>query len=498
MRKRDAKTYVKGGNKMKPIKKLLAMVLVIALTMSLATACSGKKEETSSTTNPAQSTTDTKSGEDTSKDEGQPAEKTKVVIWSKDRHDADFVTQKVAEYNETNTDNIEVDFQIYTDNYPQAIDMAFQSGEAPDMFSQENKVFESHLGAGRLADLAPFMDEAFKSTFAGSIIPGLNEIDGKIYYVPVTGTTGRLFYNKNIFEKAGIANPPTTFEEMVEDAKIITEKLSGEGIYGFAANMKNPGSALNRSLMYQVQRQLGLQNGYNFTTGQFDFSPYADLLAKWKELFSADAVFPGCESLDIDPLRTQFAAGKIGMYISFTHAEPGVYKNQFPMTDEWAVTQIPTLGGQVTGAQGYVANGGYLFNAESKNLEAAWKVYNAIFMNIDFQVEYYEAGLGISTVPAVIEKAKPAQVYIDNKDLLIGATDAIWPRNPQEAYATAFILEGMDSNATFASMFYGDTDIVAGLQDLSDRYNAALKAGIDEGTIKPIVKSGFDPKNPSK
>lgn len=497
MRKRNAKTYVKGGNTMKKMKKLLAMVLVIALTMSLAAACSKKEEETTSNADPTQGASQ-ETGSNEGKEDTQSAEKTKVVIWSKDRHDADMITKKVAEYNETNTDNIEVDFQIYTDNFQQAIDMAFQSGEAPDMFSQETKVFESHLGSGRLADLAPMMDDNFKTTFAASIIPGLNEIDGKIYYVPVTGTTGRLFYNKNIFEKAGIANPPATFEEMVADAKLITEKLSGEGIYGFASNMKNPASALNRSLLYQVQRQLGLQNGYNFATGQFDFTQYADLLSLWKELLSSAAAFPGCESLDIDPLRTQFAAGKIGMYISFTHAEPGVYKNQFPMTDEWGVVQIPTLSGQVAGAQGFVANGGYLFNAESKNLDAAWKVYNSIFMNIDFQVEYYEAGLGISIVPAVIEKAKPAQIYIDNKDLLIGTTDAIWPRNPQEANATAFVLEGMDSNATFASMFYGDTDIKAGLQDLTDRYNAALKAGIDEGTIQPIVKSGFDPMNPSK
>jgi multiple sugar transport system substrate-binding protein len=491
------KPYVKGGTTMKNFKKLFAMVLVIALTMSLAAACSKKADETTGTAEPTKGATENTDSKEETKD-AEPTEKTKVVIWSKDRHDADMITKKVAEYNETNTDNIEVDFQIYTDNYQQAMDMAFQSGEAPDMFSQETKVFESHVNSGRLADLAPLMDDTFKTTFAASIIPGLNEIDGKIYYVPVTGTTGRLFYNKNIFEKAGIATPPATFEEMVADAKIITEKLSGEGIYGFAANMKNPGSALNRSLLYQVQRQLGLQNGYNFTTGQFDFTQYADLLTQWKELFSESAAFPGCESLDIDPLRTQFAAGKIGMYISFTHAEPGVYKNQFPMADEWGVVQIPTLSGQVTGAQGFVANGGYLFNAESENLDAAWKVYNSIFMNIDFQVEYYEAGLGISIVPAVIEKASPAQVYLDNPDLLIGTTDSIWPRNPQEANATAFVLEGMDSNATFASMFYGDTDIAAGLQDLTDRYNAALKAGIDEGTITPIVKSGFDPKSPSK
>jgi multiple sugar transport system substrate-binding protein len=483
---------------MKNYKKMLAIVLVFVLTMSLAAGCSKKDDSTSGDASPTKGATDTTDGKEEDKDDAATAEKTKVVIWSKDRHDAELITKKVDEYNATNTDNIEVDFQIYTDNYQQAIDMAFQSGEAPDMFSQETKVFESHVGSGRIADLTPLMDDAFKTTFATSIIPGLNQIDGKVYYVPVTGTTGRLFYNKDIFAKAGIATPPATFEEMVEDAKIITEKLSGEGIYGFAANMKNPASALNRSLLYQVQRQLGLQNGYDFATGEFDFSVYAPLLAQWKELLSPAAAFPGCESLDIDPLRTQFAAGKIGMYISFTHAEPGVYKNQFPMEEEWGVVQIPTLGGQVTGAQGFVANGGYLFNAESEKLDAAWKVYTSIFMNIDFLVEYYEAGLGISIIPEVIEKANPAQVYIDNADLLIGTTDAIWPRNPQEANATAFVLEGMDSNTTFAAMFYGDADIEAGLTDLNDRYNAALKAGIDEGSIAPITKAGFDPKNPSK
>lgn len=56
----------------------------------------------------------------------QPAmadeEKTIINIWSKDRHDAEYVQKKVDEYNATNTDNIEVNYQLYTDNYQQAID----------------------------------------------------------------------------------------------------------------------------------------------------------------------------------------------------------------------------------------------------------------------------------------------------------------------------------------------------------------------------------------
>ncbi len=480
---------------MKNNKRIMAMILTLILAVSMVTGCSKgtSKEEPTPAPDTANQTEPAKS-----EDATKPSEKTKVVIWSKDRHDADFITQKVTEYNASNTDNIEVNFQIYTENYQQAIEIAFQAGEAPDVFSQEAKVYESLLGSGNLADLTPIMDEEFLNVFGSAIIPGLNQIDGKVYYIPLTGTTGRLFYNKDIFTKAGIANPPATFEEMIADAKLITSKLSGEGIYGFAANLKNPASAFNRTILYQVERQLGLHHGYNFATGKYEFAAYADLINLWRELLSPDAAFPGCESLDIDPLRTQFAAGKIGMYISFTHAEPGVYKNQFPMEQEWGCVQIPTMGGKVVGAQRYEANSGMLFNTNSEHLDAAWKAYTAIYANVENQVGYYENGLGISTIPAVIEKAKPAQVYLDNPALLIGETDKIWPLNPQEMNTSTFILEGLDDNATFFSLVYSKDDIAEGLKDLEDRYNAALNAGVEEGTFEATVIPGFDPMNPSK
>lgn len=79
----------------------------------------------------------------------QPAmadeEKTVINIWSKDRHDADYVQKKVDEYNATNTDNIEVNYQLYTDNYQQAIDMAVQSGELPDILVFQDDAFNKYL-----------------------------------------------------------------------------------------------------------------------------------------------------------------------------------------------------------------------------------------------------------------------------------------------------------------------------------------------------------------
>lgn len=479
-------------------KKIAAITLAAMMAVSALTGCS------SSDSTPTSAVADTTAGggqgseatDQTTAGKESSGEKTVVSVWTKDRHDAQFMQAKVDEYNATNTDNIEVKYEIYSDNYIQSVDMVFQNGDAPDMFVYQEQVFGNYVNAGKYADITPYMDDEFKKTFGDSLIDGFNVMDGKCYFVPTAATTCRLFYNKDIFEKAGITKVPETLDEMTEAAKQITSKLSSEGIYGFAANMKGAQSALSRSLFKQGERELGIKFGYDFAKGEYDFTGYENLVKTWKELMSPDCAFPGSESLDIDPLRTQFAAGKIGMYISFTHAEPGVYENQFPMEQAWGCAQLPITGDTAKGAENYQPLNGYLFNADSKNLDAAWKVYRDIFTNVDLLTEYYESGFGISIIPQVIAGSEPAQYYKDNPALLIGEGDAIYPYTPQEANVDAVIVEGQNMYEAVAEMILGDKDIVAGLQDLTDRYNKAYQAGISEGIGNEIKIDNFNPMNP--
>ena len=481
-------------SKVKKIKRSVALIMCAMMMTGLFAACGSADESPASSEN----TTTPKgnvSGE-AKEDTKSDGKKTVVTVWTKDRHDAEYQQAKVDEYNATNEDNIEVRYEIYSDNYPQAIDIAFQSNEAPDIMVHQSTVFNNYVNTGNFADLAPFMDDDFLAVFGDTLVEGVNVIDGKCYFVPTTATTCRLFYNKNIFEKAGIANPPESLEEMVEDAKLITSKLSSEGIYGFAANLKSASSALSRSLMPMAERSIGNHLGFDFAKGEYDFTGYAPLLKAWKTLCSEECAFPGCESLDIDPLRTQFADGKIGMYMSYTHAEPGVYENQFPMTDEWGCAEIPVLGGTVKGAENYTPNNGYLFNAASENLEAAWKAYVAIFANVDNLAGYYSAGLGISSVDAVIAKSTPKAVYSENPKLLLGSTDKLWPKAPHERNVDAVVVEGKDFYTTFNELIYLDADIDSELAALTDRYNEAYRKGISEGTGVEVKIDGFDPMNP--
>jgi ABC-type glycerol-3-phosphate transport system substrate-binding protein len=54
-------------------------------------------------------------------------------------------------------------------------------------------------------------------------------VDGKIYLVPTYTVPHVLYYNKEIYEKAGIKEPPKTWDELIAVAKKLTKDTKGEG-----------------------------------------------------------------------------------------------------------------------------------------------------------------------------------------------------------------------------------------------------------------------------
>jgi len=420
--------------------------------------------------------------------------KIEITVWTKDRHDMEFWMEKIEDYNNRNTDGILVRYQVFVDNYEQAVRNVMNTQNEPDLLSYTQQVFIPMKNC--YADIMPFMDDEFKQTFAEAIIENYNVKDGKCFYVPTAATSCRLFYNKTIFQKAGITEIPETMEEVIEAAKIITDKLSSEGIYGFAINLKSAESALNRSLLKQGNIQLGLKAGYDFKKGEYDFLQYESLIEKWRILLSKECAYPDCGNLMIDPLRKLFAEGKIGMYISYSHSELGAYMNQYTMENEWGCTQLPTEFGRVVGAQNYNLNNGYLFNKNSAHLEEAWKVYCAIFANTEYLKEYYKEGLGISIISKFAEQAQENEILRNNSQLYIGNNEKIWPLTPLELQENRIDMDGLNQYEVFKNLILGEEDIRTELVELSMRYNRAYQEAVKEGRANKVCIENFDPMNP--
>ncbi|MFC0673138.1 ABC transporter substrate-binding protein [Brachybacterium hainanense] len=124
------------------------------------------------------------------------------------------------------------------------------SGEnLPDAFMMNGPNFQLYASHDMLASLAPAV-EAGKLDFADypEAMSTLYTYEDVPYGVPTSYDSIGLWYNTALFEKAG-ADAPTdewTWEDLHHAAKSISEKLAGEGVYGFA------GGAYNQELFYNL------------------------------------------------------------------------------------------------------------------------------------------------------------------------------------------------------------------------------------------------------
>jgi multiple sugar transport system substrate-binding protein len=457
------------------IKKLGTVTLTVALAGSLA-ACSSSKTETAAS--PAAS-----AKASTAPASAAPAKaKTKLSYWTGDRHDMDYIKSVVQKFNDRNGENIEVEMVVKTEDFNQAIDLAFASGQAPDIIRVKENTIQPFAAKGYLKPIDSYLTDAIKKEFP--VIDDFNRIGGKMYSLPNYGSTLRLVYNKELFAKAGITAPPKTLKEMVEDAKKITAVGKANGSYGFAQNFKSPESALGRSarVIAEASGYGGL--GFDFKTAKFDFAPYKDIIQSFKQMVDDGSTLPGMESLDIDPLRAQFAEGKIGMYISFS-SEPGVYANQFPAKIEWAAAPVPTIDGTIKGATSFLGGQWLAISNTTKNADQAWK-----FMNFMYQDEvlktYHEKGFGLSMVPAVSSVAKKPEIKGIEGFLPIG-NDGTWPLQP------TVTVEGMKYNDAMFKYMISGGNLDQIIQDLNKRYNDALDKAVTKGDVKVTPNPSFDP-----
>lgn len=465
------------------MKKKLSKVLGVILCIVMMVGCASKEGSSSQNDEQVNQTNENEQINENKQD----SEKVKIVWWTMSRHDMDFMNEKIAKFNEENPD-IEIEYNVQTENYQQNLELAFQSGEAPDIFFLVNNA-KYYVDREMIEPLDPYIDDEIKTRFGKILKVDLeNYVDGKIYSLANKGVTFRLVYNKELFEKSNLPGPPQTLDELVEYSEKITEMGKEEGVYGYAMNLKNPYSALYRSFD-QIASLSGI-SAYDYVEGQYDFEKVKPVLMSYKDMYANQSMFPGVESLDIDPLRSQFAEGKIGMYIS-GNWEVGVYANQFPTEIDWGAAPVPTVDG-VKGTSEIEKAGRWMgISSQSEYKDEAWRVLEWFYSD-EILSEYHENGLGFSVVPSIVEKSELPQIKGSSDFNLTDGLDGLWPLAPHKQ---GLVVEGMNMYDVYAAVIIGAMDIEEAINDLNFRYNDALKKAIESGKLNETIISDFDPSS---
>lgn len=132
--------------------------------------------------------------------------------------------------------NVKIEITVLeNENFKAKLTTVMQSGEVPDLFqSWGGGTMNQQVEAGLLKDITSYLDkEGWRDTFSEGAL-GVYAYKGKNYGVPRDMGMVGFWYNKDLFAKAGISNPPVTWSEFLEVIKKlkvadITPIALGEG-----------------------------------------------------------------------------------------------------------------------------------------------------------------------------------------------------------------------------------------------------------------------------
>lgn len=205
-------------------KKLLGILLCIAMVTTLLAGCKKENTETNDDSNNTNSQTDTTdTTEEDTTEETASDEPVEINMFIASPEYADAINALIEAYKEVKP-NVTINYETTQNDYPTLLKAKINSGDVPDIFSSTSgKEIGVYLDYSyNVADqpLAEAMTDPVKEVMKSG-----EEVHG----FAIKGNYFGLIYNKAIFEQAGI----TSFPQTVAELEAACEKIKAAGYTPF-------------------------------------------------------------------------------------------------------------------------------------------------------------------------------------------------------------------------------------------------------------------------
>jgi len=188
--------------------------------------------------------------------------------------------------------------------------------QVPTMFQVYLTDPQKYIDMGVAADITTIFDANKLRPVFNSDIINLAIKNDKVYGLPYGAYAMGLGYNIPMLKAAGITTPPATWDEVVKDAKLLTNRSGGVVGFSFINDGSNAGGWHFTILGYTfgaTPDSIIKNNGGTYSAG-FGTGPMVDALKFIKELRWTDDVLPR-ETLDWAGNGTALATGKAAMIL---------------------------------------------------------------------------------------------------------------------------------------------------------------------------------------
>lgn len=320
------------------LKKRISLLLILAISFAMLLSACGNSEKSSS--------------------QGKSGEKVlRFATW--DTGESLKYQQDIAKKFEKANPGVKVQVEAYADGFEDKLAASFGAKNPPDVMYMWN--YPDYYKSLEPLDDYVNKDSSFKTTFDDFYTNILNyhKFKNSTYGFPIGFTTRVIYYNKKLFQEAGVPLPTSgwTWEQFSDAAKKLSNPEKKQ--YGFVLSSKKNSYAFQEYVW---------SNGSSFISpdgkkvdGYMNSSKTQEILNGFQHMIDENSAIVS------DKVTESFKSGKIAMI------ENGIW----PLEDfkkagmDFGTVEIPSFHGQPS--KGVIHSAGIAMAKDSKEKDLAWK-----------------------------------------------------------------------------------------------------------------------------
>ncbi len=277
----------------------------------------------------------------------------------------------IEEFQKNNPDIIVKTDEAPWGDFRSKLDMQLAGGTAPDVFITDSGHATSISYKGVVKDLSENIKKDLDTDDYISSLFALEDAEGHVYGIPHAINSTALFYNEELFDKAGLAYPDETWtwQDAIDAAKKLTGKTNQYGVadvYGLGI-----GSSITTGWLPVIMATGGTPVNKDRTKSNFDDPKTIEGVKKFEEIVKSGITPPLAWYTTQGSTAAAFYQGKLAMTIMQSNSAKSIISNKPDL--RWNVSEIP-LGWDGDRNTVYVPNV-WMINSKSSEAEqeAAWK-----------------------------------------------------------------------------------------------------------------------------
>ena len=429
-------------------KKVMALALASTMVFSMA-ACGGSKDDGGSSDE----------GESKKEEKAEGGDTLSVSIW--DTNQEPGINEILADF--TKETGIKTKLTVVKwDEYWTMLEAGAQGGSLPDVFWMHSNESQRYMSNDMLLDLTDKIADSDLIDPANypEDIWGLYTYDEKYYAVPKDVDTIALWYNKAMFDEAGLAYPTAdwTWDDVTEVAKKLTKEDGSQ--YGLAVRNDN-----NQAGYYNLIYDNGgyIINEDKTKSGWDD--PKTIEAMEVLEGWIKDGVMPPIETMSENGEDVLFQSGKAAMVLQGSWMVAAYRDNEYT-AENCDVVELPKSA--TTGRRASVYNGlGWAASANGKNTENAWKLIEYLGSE-KAQKKQAELGVTMSAYKGT------SDAWANSADFNLQAYLNMMDDMEIRPYSKSTVTWENEDNEILKSVYMGEKSMADACKEMADQMNEKL------------------------